>query len=83
LDRKIDVYEAMVSKIVALLECDGDEFDHGQLYFDYAEERYRVQGADDYDGASFTGHNRSGTADETRNNAPANIFQRIVRWFGS
>lgn len=83
LDHKIDVYEAMVSKIVALLECDGDEFDHGQLYFDYAEERYRVQGSDDYDGASFTGHNRSGTADETRNNAPANIFQRIVRWFGS
>lgn len=80
LDHKIDVYEAMVSKIAALLECDGDEFDHGQLYFDYAEGRYRLQGSDEYYGASFTGHDR--TANEIHNNAPTNIFQRIARWFG-
>lgn len=83
LDHKIDVYEAMVSKIVALLKCDGDEFDHGQLYFDYAVGRYRVQNPDDYDGPSFTGHSRNRTTNEIRNDRPANIFQRIAHWFGS
>ncbi|BBX27429.1 hypothetical protein [Mycolicibacterium alvei] len=83
LDHKIDVYEAMVSKIVALLECDRDEFDNGQLYFDYSDGRYRVRDPDDYDRAYSIERNRNGTNDQYGSDGLANVFRRILNWFGS
>jgi hypothetical protein len=71
----ITVYEAMVSKIVALLKCTPDEYDSGELYFHYGEGRYRMRIPYDYDDDGLL---ERGDAQNT--NSP-NLIQRILNWF--
>jgi hypothetical protein len=73
LDYRITVYEAMVSRIVALLTCTPEEFDSGELYFDYEQGRYRVRIPYDYDGPL--------TGAAGRNDQSPNLIQRILNWF--
>jgi hypothetical protein len=73
LDYPITVYEAMVSRIVALLTCTPEEFDSGELYFDYGQGRYQVRNPYDYDGPL------AGTAG--RKSQSPNLIQRILNRF--
>lgn len=75
LDYQITVYEAMVSKIVALLMCTADEFDSGELYFDYGESRYRIRIPYDYDDDGLRGR------DEARKDNSPSLIQKILNWF--
>lgn len=75
LDYRITVYEAMVSRIVALLTCTPEEFDSGELYFDYGQGRYRVRIPYDYE---FDGP-LAGAAG--RKDQSPNLIQRILNWF--
>ncbi|MFV8315702.1 hypothetical protein [Mycobacterium sp. 23] len=81
LDYPIEVYDAMVSRIVALLRCTPEEFDKGELYFDYGLGYYRVRIPDDYDdGGQVAGAATRHEADSGNNNS-LNLIQRILNWF--
>ncbi|OQZ94708.1 hypothetical protein BST10_17765 [Mycolicibacter algericus DSM 45454] len=76
LDHGIDVYEAMLSKLIALLECEQDEFDRYEYYFDYQQGRYRMREPFGYG----DGYVQAASPLPT---AGVNAFQRIRSWFGS
>lgn len=75
LDYRITVYEAMAGRIVALLTCTPEEFDSGELYFDYVQGRYRVRIPDDYEDDGLP----AGSAQQ-KDHSP-NLIQRILNWF--
>ena len=83
---RITVYEAMVSKIVALLTCTPEEFDSGELYFDYGLGCYqvRIPYDDDFEDFDEEGGGPGATnrheADSQHSYSP-NLIQRILNWF--
>ncbi len=72
---RITIYEAMVSRIVALLTCTPEEFDSGELYFDYEQGRYRVRIGDGYEDEGL-----SAESARQESHSP-NLIQRILNWF--
>ncbi|KAA0098926.1 hypothetical protein CIW49_13700 [Mycolicibacterium sp. P1-18] len=78
----IDVYEAMLQKITALLECDRHEFDCGETYFDYAQRRHRVRIPDDAVGSGgFEDERDSGPRVEPHRNASRSVVEQVATWF--
>lgn len=84
-DYPISVYEAMASRIVAWLRCSPDEYDHGELYFDYRRGRYAVWIPDDIpddyeEPTAERAGARSHQSSQRRTSSP-NLIQRVLRWF--
>ncbi|BBX24032.1 hypothetical protein MTER_34430 [Mycolicibacter terrae] len=75
LDRRIKIneYDAMLSKIIALLECEAALFDHGELYFEYERRRYEVR-------EPLEDGGRVANPFAPSPSRPSNVFQRIVSW---
>jgi hypothetical protein len=81
LNRGMDVYEAMLQKVVALLECEPHEFDNGEVYFDHEDGCYRVREPDDFLGYSVTS-DESTSPGASHDESSPNVLQRIWNWFG-
>lgn len=75
-DRGMDVYEAMLNKVIALLECKPVAFDHGDLHFDRNRGSYVMR---DPDGSA----SRRGDAHlqhDGQDDSPG-FFDQIRRWW--
>lgn len=76
---RIDVYEAMLQKIVAWLECDHQEFELGETYFDYRRRRYCVRMPEDTEAQP----NHKVRPDAQRQKSPPpSLVQQVARWIG-
>ncbi|MDV3135633.1 hypothetical protein [Mycobacterium sp. 29Ha] len=73
---RLNVYEAMVDKLVTLLECDPADFDGCELYFDYKTRCYQLREPEDP--TSFVAYNDE---DADVPGASTSLIARIVRWF--